>query len=59
MQRKCRKIAAPAWRRRQLAMTELLRHARVVTDPNKLACLNAEVARRKARAESDALSGKM
>jgi hypothetical protein len=55
MQRMCRKIAAPIWRRRQLAMTELLRHARVVTDPNKLDFLTAEVARRKVRAESDVL----
>jgi hypothetical protein len=58
MQRTCRKVSAPAWRRRQLAMTQLLRHAGVVTDPNKLACLNAEVARRKARIESDGLGRK-
>jgi hypothetical protein len=51
----CRKVSAPAWRRRQLAMTEVLRHARVVRDPNKLAYLNAEAAKRKAKAESDAL----
>jgi hypothetical protein len=55
MQRMCRKVSAPAWRRRQLAMTEVLRHARVVRDPNKLAYLNAEAAKRKAKAESDAL----
>jgi hypothetical protein len=41
-----------------LAMTEVLRHARVVRDPNKLAYLNAEVAKRKAKAESDALGRK-
>jgi hypothetical protein len=58
MQRLCRKTTAPTWRRRQLAMTELLRHARVVTDPTKLKFLNAELARRKARTESDALGRK-
>ena len=55
MQRMCRKISASAWRRRQFAMTEVLRHARVVRDPNKLAYLNTEVAKRKAKAEGDAL----
>ena len=59
MQRMCRKTAAPNWRKRQLEVTELLRHASVVTDPNKLACLKAEVARRKATTESDALVVKM
>jgi hypothetical protein len=41
-----------------LAMTELLRHARVVADPTKLKFLNAELARRKARTEGDALGRK-
>jgi hypothetical protein len=36
-------------------MTDLLRHARIVTDPKKLAHLNAEVAERKARSECDRL----
>jgi len=58
MQRMCRKVSAPAWRRRQLAMTEVLRHARVVRDPNKLAYLNTEVAKRKAKTESEALCRK-
>ncbi len=58
MQRMCRKVSAPAWRRRQLAMTEVLRRARVVRDPSKLAYLNAEVAKRKAKAERDALGRK-
>jgi hypothetical protein len=35
-------------------MTDLLRHARIVTDPKKLAHLNAEVAKRKASAEGEA-----
>lgn len=55
MKRMCRETARPAWNRRQLAMTELLRHARVVTDPNRLACLNAKVAKRKAGTGSDTL----
>jgi hypothetical protein len=55
MNRTCRNTATPIRRRRQLAMAELLRHARIVTDPNKLAYLNAEVARCKARTESDAV----
>jgi hypothetical protein len=52
MKRGCRKIAATTWRRRLLAMTELLHNASVVTDPGTLARLKAEVARRKANAES-------
>jgi hypothetical protein len=39
-------------------MTELLRCARVVTDPKRLACLQAKVATRNASTESDALRGK-
>jgi len=58
MQRLCRKTTAPIWRRRQFAMTELLRCARVVTDPKRLACLQAKVATRNASTESDALRGK-
>jgi len=42
-----------AWRRRQLAVTELLRHAKIVTDPIVLENLNAQVALRRARAEGD------
>jgi hypothetical protein len=57
MQRLCRKTSPSTWRRRQFAMTELLRRARVVSDPKKLACLNAKVATRKPRTESDALVG--
>ena len=58
MQRLCRKTTAPTWRRRQFAMTELLRRARVVTDPKQLARLNAKVATRKAGTESDPLVSK-
>jgi hypothetical protein len=53
MQRKCREIAAPTWRRRQQAATELLRHAKVVTDSNRLAYLKAEAAKWAARTEGD------
>jgi hypothetical protein len=55
MKRVCRKIGTTTWRRRQLAMTELVRNARVVTDPNKLACLKAEAARRALGSKNDAV----
>ncbi len=55
MKRICRKIGTTSWRRRQLAMTELLRNARVVTDTNMLARLKAKVARRKQGSEIDTL----
>jgi hypothetical protein len=44
---RCRKTARPMGRRRQNTMLELLRHARVVTDPKKLASLAAELVNRK------------
>ena len=50
MKQTCREMTS-SLRRRQLAVTELLRHAGIVTDPKTLAYLNAEVARRKAEAE--------
>lgn len=46
MKRMCRIIGTTTWCRRQLAMSELLHNARVVTDPNTLARLKAEAARR-------------
>ena len=52
MKHACRKIAPTTWRRRLLAMTELLHNASVITDPNTLARLDAEVARRKANPET-------
>jgi hypothetical protein len=45
-------------RRRQVVVAELLRHARIVTDPETLAGLDAEVARRKGNAESDRLNAR-
>ena len=45
-------------RRRQVVVAELLRHARIVTDPETLAGLAAEVARRKGMADSDLLKPK-
>ena len=51
MKQTCREMTS-SLRRRQLAVTELLRHARVVTDPKMLAYLDAEVARRNAGAEA-------
>lgn len=47
MKNRCRKTARPMWRKRQNTMLELLRHARVVTDPNKLASLAAKLVNRK------------
>jgi hypothetical protein len=55
MKRMCRKIGSASWRRRQLAMTELLHNAKVVTDPSKLACLKAAVAKRELGSEGDPL----
>jgi hypothetical protein len=46
MKQTCREMTS-SLRRRQLAVTELLRHARIVTDPKTLAYLDAEVARRR------------
>ena len=43
----CRDLLKPSWRKRQLECTELLRHVRIVTDPDKLAQLTAEVEKRK------------
>jgi hypothetical protein len=39
----CRQMSIFSSRRRQLAIAELLRHARVVSDPQKLAALNARL----------------
>jgi hypothetical protein len=49
----CHNTTTQTWRRRQLAVTELLRHAKIVTDPITLEYLNAQVALRRARAEGD------
>jgi len=49
----CRKMMTQTWRGRQLAVTDLLRHAKIVTDPNTLEYLNAQVAPRRASAEGD------
>ncbi len=53
MRRLCHVRMTQTWRRRQLAVTELLRHAKIVTDPITLEYLNAQVALRRARAEGD------
>jgi hypothetical protein len=52
MRRMCHEMTQ-GWGRRQLAVTALLRRAKVVTDPNKLEYLNAQVAKRKGRMEGD------
>jgi len=41
------------WRRRQLAISDLLRHAKIVTDPNILEHLNAQVAKREAATQGE------
>jgi len=52
MNRMCRKLRASSWRRPRFAAFAL-RHARIVTDPKKLAWLNAEVADRRRREEAE------
>jgi len=53
MQRMCRQLVTPSWRRRQLIWQEFFPHARIVTDVKKLAQLNADVAKRKREEEAD------
>jgi hypothetical protein len=53
MKRMCHETMTQTWRRRQLAVMELLRHARIVTDSITLEYLNAQVALSRARAEDD------
>jgi hypothetical protein len=58
MKRMCRELITPSCRRRQLSSADPLRHARIVTDPEKLAYLTAEVEKRRAnsKANEDAAS---
>lgn len=53
MNHMCREMLPQAWRRRQLAISDLLRHAKIVTDPITLERLNAHVAKRKAAIEGE------
>jgi len=53
MNRICRETATQIWRRRQLAISSLLHHAKIVTDPNILQHLNAKVAKRKAATQGE------
>jgi len=46
---RCRQTLTSRWRRRQRAVIELLRHATIVSDPEKMTRLNAAAARVKAR----------
>ena len=57
MKHMCRRFLAPSRRRRQLTWRELFPHARIVTDPKKLALLNAEVAERKQKEEAKLKAG--
>lgn len=45
MKRMCREN--PGWRREHWAWEDLVRHIKIVSDPTKLAQLNAELERRK------------
>jgi hypothetical protein len=49
MKRICRIHVTSSQRKRELRSAEILRHARVITDPAKLAYLYAEVEKRNAR----------
>jgi hypothetical protein len=53
MERMCRQLVTPSWRRQQLIWQEFFPHARIVTDVKKLAQLNADVAKRKRKEEAD------
>lgn len=53
MKRMCHEEILRTWRRRKLAISDLLRHATIVTDPGRLEYLNAKVANRKAATEGD------
>ena len=52
MNRTCRKSLTSSWRRRQASIANLLRHARIVTDPKKLAYLKAEARKQNANAKT-------
>jgi hypothetical protein len=49
----CRHLLTPPWRRRQRIWQEVFPHARIITDPKKLAQLNAAVANRKRKEEAE------
>jgi hypothetical protein len=53
MNRMCRKFL-PSWLRRQWDVAELLRHAKIVTDPETLAYLKAEAGKRREAATDQA-----
>jgi hypothetical protein len=53
MNRMCRETVTQVWRRRELAISDLLHHAKVVTDPNILQHLNAKVEKRKAATQGE------
>ena len=42
----CRQMLTSSLRRRQLAVMRLLRHATIVSDPKKMAALNAAAGRK-------------
>jgi hypothetical protein len=54
MKRRCRGFPKQSWLRPNLTWQQLLPHAVIVTDPKKLAQLNAALAKRKQETEGDA-----
>ncbi len=59
MRRACRHLLTSSRRRRQRTVADLLRHARIVTDPETLSYLNGEVKKRIAasKAKEDVAAG--
>lgn len=53
VKRRCRETIGFSSRRRERVWTALFRHARIITDPKKLAQLNAEVEKRKQYGETN------
>jgi hypothetical protein len=53
MKRMCREN--PGWRRQRWAWEELVLHIKIVSDPTKLAQLNAELERRKRKEQEKSL----
>lgn len=52
MKRACRRLATP-YRRRPKLWQEIFFHARIVTDPKKLAQLNSDLANRRQQEEAE------
>ncbi len=57
MKRPCRQLLTPS-RRRSKPWQELFPHARIITDPNKLAQLNAALANHTRKEEAELITGR-